>query len=229
MPVSVHLDFIPPNDVPNVTKLLIWEATSKDGPWDLIETVTEVGPSGNYLSEYTTDKALHSNDWFSIEWQDSKGASLGQSQGVQGGAESLVSEIVDRVLLRDPSVNEQVAGQEAEAVVEQYFGTTDSLSIMASDATANELSGLTLLTLVRSKLVSITSTTSAGYTAGLVSQQGGSTTSSSIDDLKKLIQAANSLLGTSYSVILQMADNEIAGGEVILGAPDVLPIPVVLR
>lgn len=214
---SVHLDFIPP-DVPDLTKLYIYEAPDKTGPWTLIETVTPVGTQGDYISEYTTMFATSKTDWFSIEWEDAKGASLGQSQGVQGGVESLVSEIVDRVLLRDPSVNEEVAAQEAEAVVEQFFGSVDPLSVVVSDATARQLSGFTLLTLVRSKLVTISQGSSTGYTAGLVSQTGA--TNTSLPDLKALINEANILLGSSFSVILQMKDNCIAGGVVTNGNMD---------
>lgn len=207
----VHLDFIPP-DVPDLAKLYIYEAPAKTGPWTLIETVTPVGTQGDYISEYTTTLATSKTDWFAIEWEDVKGASFGMSQGVQGGVESLVSEIVDRVRLRDPSVNEEVAAQEAEAVVEQFFGTVDPLSVVVSDATARQLSGFTLLTLVRSKLVTISQGSSTGYTAGLVSQTGA--TNTSLPDLKALIQEANILLGSSFSVILQMKDNCIAGGTV---------------
>lgn len=217
MPVSVHLDFIPPN-VPDLASLKIYEAAAKTGPWTVIETVTAIGSQGSYISEYTTANATSLTDWFSIEWIDSKGASYGQSQGVQGGVESLVSEIVDRVMLRDPTLNEQVVGQEAEAVVEQYYNVTDPLSLLASDATAQELSGLTLLVLVRSKLVQISLGTTESYTAGLVSQKAG--TSSSSADLEALLKAANVLLGTSFSVVLQMRDNCIAGGMVISGIPD---------
>jgi hypothetical protein len=215
--VPVHLDFIPPN-VPDLAKLYIYEAPSQNGSYALIETVTDIGSYGNYLSEYTTIHAASKTDWFAIEWEDIKGASLGMSQGVQGGVESLVSEIVDRVLLRDPNINEEIAAQEAEAVVETFFNTTDPLSLVASDATARQLSGLTLLTLVRSKLTSISQGSSTGYTAGLVSQSGATTTS--LPDLKALINEANILLGTSFSVILQMKDNEIAGGAVCVGIPD---------
>jgi hypothetical protein len=220
MPVSVHLDFIPP-DVPDLTTLKIYEAPVQGGPYTVIETITPVGTQGSYITEYTTNMATSLTDWFAIEWIDSKGASFGVSQGVQGGVESLVSEIVDRVMLRDPSVNEGVAGQEAEAVVEKFYGATDPLAMLKSDATASELSGLTLLTLVRSKIATISSSsTSTSYTAGLVSQSGGSGASTSFDALAKLLEQANEMLGTSFSVILQLADNEIAGGAVIETLPD---------
>jgi len=217
MPVPIHLDFIPPAQ-PDLLTLKIYEAAVKAGPYTLIETVTPVGTEGNYITEYTTTNATSLTNWFAIEWTDSKGASFGMSQGVQGGVESLVSEIVDRVMLRDPTVNENVVAQEAEAVVEQYFGTTDPLSILVADASAAIISGLTLLVLVRSKLFTISQGSSSSYTAGLVSQSGAS--AATLPDLKALINEANILLGTSFSVILQMRDNEIAGGSVIAGIPD---------
>jgi len=218
MSVPVHLDFVPP-DEPDLARLVIYEATSKDGPWTEIETVTNVGEQGNYITEYTTALANSSSDWFSIEWFDSKDASFGQSQGVQCGVQGLVAEIVDRVMLRDPSVNENVVAQEAEAVVEQYMGTNDPLSVPTSDATARQLSGLTLLTLVRAKLFTISTSNSTGYTAGLVSQTGGSA-STSFDTLERLMEEANELLGTSFSVIMQLEEIEVAGGSVTPGIPD---------
>jgi len=220
MPVSVHLDFIPP-DVPDLTTLKIYEAAVKTGPYTVIETVTPVGTQGSYISEYTTNVATSLTDWFAIEWLDSKGASFGVSQGVQGGVESLVSEIVDRIMLRDPSVNEGVAGQEAEAVVEQFYGTTDPLAMLKSDATAVELSGLTLLALVRSKIATISSSsTSTSYTAGLVSQSGGSGAETNFAALEKLLEQANAILGTSFSVILQMQDNCIGSMALVPSVPD---------
>jgi hypothetical protein len=222
MAVSVHLDFIAPN-VPDLTSLRIYEAPAKDGPWSMIETVTPVGSYGNYLSEYTTNAATSTTDWFAIEWLDSKGASFGQSQGVQAGAESAVSEITDRVLLRDASVSEAVAEQEAEAVVSDYFGTDDPLSIPRSAVTASEFSGLTMLTMARAKLFQIYSGTgsSADYVAGLVSQKVATSAVLKYQDVKNLIDAANVILGSSYSVIVQMEEVVIAGGSSVVPAiPD---------
>jgi hypothetical protein len=211
MSVSVHLDFIPPNE-PDLATLKIYEASAKDGPWTLIESVVEIGEYGSYISEYTTALATSATHWFSIEWFDSKGASFGQSQGVQGGVESLVSEIVDRVMLRDSSINELVAGQEAEALVEDIFSTDDPLSVLASDATGKQITGLTLLTIVRSKIYALSNSSSTSYTAGLVAQSGGSN-SAKLSDLQALVDEANQLLGISFpGVIMQMQEICVAGG-----------------
>lgn len=219
MPVPVHLSFIPPN-APDLAELHIYEAAAQDGPYDEIEVVTPpaIGVEGNYLTEYTTIRANSATDWFAIEWIDAKGASFGMSQGVQGGVESLVGEIVERVELRDPTIKKEIAEQEAEAAVETYFSTDDALSVLESQATAREISGLTLLTIVRSRLALITLGASQSYTAGLVSEKGA--TATSLSDFKSLLNQANELLGTSFSVILQMADNEIAGGSVVAAIPD---------
>lgn len=217
---SVSLDFVPP-DIPNLAKLYIYEAPAKDGPWTLIETVTAVGVYGNYLSRYTTQMATSVIDWFSIQWEDDKGAQFGQSSAVKGGTETAVSEITDRVLLRDASIAEAVAEQEAEAVVEDYFGTTDSLSIDRSVVTAKELSGLTMLALARAKLFQIyTGGTASDYTAGLVSQKSSTQAALKLTDIKDLLSEANTLLGRNFTCILQMDEIEIAGGSVLAGIPD---------
>jgi hypothetical protein len=89
---------------------------------------------------------------------------------------------------------------------------------VVSDATATQITGLTLLTIVASKLSSVASGSSTSYTAGLVSQTAG--TNSGQSDLDALLKAAERMLGISYPVILQMMDNCIAGGSVDTGIPD---------
>ena len=212
---SVHLKFVPPT-VQNLVSLKIYEATSMGGPFNLIETVTAIGTYPDYITEYTTDDATNTSDWFAIEWLDNKGASSNLSPPVQGNTETLVGEIVDRVMLRDPSLKESVVQQEAEAVVASVFHTTDPYDSTLT-ATYQQLRGMTYLTMAYSyisELAASASISGAKWVAGIVSMDaGGATTATggrgaAIDELLKL---AGNDLGISMSVILQMANTYCTG------------------
>jgi hypothetical protein len=176
--------------------------------------VTEVGSYPTYINNYTTDQATSTTAWFAIQWVDSKGAMSPVSAPVQGGMSTLAGEIVNRVMLRDPTMNENVVMQEALAVIELYFKENPT-AIPLSEASYAELSGLTLLTMARCYIVSTaTQTSTDDYTSGLVSQKSGSATKSGGIDLEALLAQANAFLGTNYSVVMVMEDVEIAGGMV---------------
>lgn len=213
---SVHLDFVPP-DRPNIVSLKIWEATTATGAFNVIETVTAIGVFPTYITRYTTDDALSGSDWFRISWVDDKGAETPLSEAVQGGSQTLVGEIINRVMLRDPSLDENVVMQEAQASIEMYFHQ-DPADVPLSGVSYQVLSGLTLLTMARCYIFTFKSETISSaddYTAGLVSQKGGSSASKTsgtalIDDL---LDWANGFLGTNYALVLQMDEIEIAGGQ----------------
>ena len=205
---SVHLDFIPP-DEPDLVSLHIEEAPTAGGAWVAIEEVTAIGEYGNYITEYTTDDATGLTQWFRIRWEDSKGAFTPYSQAVQGGTESLVSEIVDRVMLRDPNIKEGVALQEAEAAIHKFY-KADPYSIDLASVNAEILSGLTLMTMARCYIFSsLSESESEDYTAGIISQKSSSDKKVNLD---WLIAQANGFLGTNYSVVMVMEEIEIAGG-----------------
>lgn len=205
---EVRLDFVKP-EIPDLAHLHIYESASVTGPFNPIEQVDAIGTYPNYITYYTTQNAGAVNHFFTIEWEDSKGALFGMSAPVQGNVRTLIGEIVQRVLLRDSTLNEQIVTQEALAVIEQYFNA-DPLSINLASVSYQVQSGLTLMTMVRAYIFasSISSDTS-DYVAGLVSQKQSST---SKVDLDKLLSQANMFLGTNFSVVMVMEDLEIAGG-----------------
>ena len=213
--VSVRLNFVPPS-VPDIASLHIYEAPSSGGPWTEIEQVPVTPP--DYISEYTTDKAASVNDWFAIDWYDAKGGHLGISAPVQGGTEYLVGELIERVMLRDPSLDENVIRQEAEAVVQLYYNA-DPYTLLVSDASYIELSGLTLLTLARCWIFQLASGATQSYVAGLVSQTSSSQQQQS-KNIADLLKAAERMLGLSGSRILQLAEVDIAGGTATTTLPD---------
>lgn len=210
MPVSVRLDFQPP-EIADAAKLYIYESPTKEGVKTLIETVT--GAQVQTLTSYTTTNATDQTYWFSIKWEDSKGAQSDYSVPWQGGTESLVGKIVTRALQRDPLLNEIVLTQEAEAIVADYFGVDDPYAV--TEWTLRQLSGLTYWAMGRAYIAAVVSTSSASdsYTAGLVSQKADS---GSKKDPTKLIEDlifnANSLLGMNLSVIMLIEDIDPTGG-----------------
>jgi hypothetical protein len=206
---SVRLDFVPPS-IPDVKTLLIEEAVDSSGPFSEIEQITAVGIYPDYISYYTTQLANSTTDWFRIRWETSDGVFTEYSQPWQGGTTLLVNEIVNRVLLRNPALNEIVVTQEAAAVVSEVFNTQDPWSMVLTDATYVQLRGCVNLTLARSLVATYLASggTVSKFTAGLVSLQSGATTADPTKAIKALIDAANADLGLSYSVVLLMSDVE---------------------
>lgn len=201
MPTPVRLDFIPP-PVPDLTELRIYECATKDGTFSQIEIVTTLGTYPDYISTYTTTFATSSNYWFAIDWYDSKGANLGLSDPIKGNAQLLLGEIVARVMVRDAGINENIIYDEAEAVLEAFLPAgTDLQDALVTDVSAQERSGLTLLTLARCYLFDLNEG-EEDYTVGLVSQRLKN--SRSLDLVKQLLKQAQSDLGISHSAILQM-------------------------
>lgn len=213
MPESVYLEFVPPDEIEDLTKLIIYESDAPDGTFAEIEQVTAIGASGNYIRHYTTNLATSKTDWFAIRWEDSKGAQTEMSEAVQGGTRSVVADVVSRMLLRDPTLNPEIAFQEAEAVVEEVTGTVEPNPLSVSK---KYLNGMTLLALARSQLyVFATGTSTAGdsWVAGLVSMKSSTgTATTNIANLKDLMQAASWMLGLSFSRVAQICVPEIAGG-----------------
>ena len=215
---SVALNFRPPME-PGIDKLHIYEAPASGGPWTLIETVdmSPAYPYPDYLTRYTTNLASSINSWFAIEWEDAKGAKSGMSAPIMGGTENLVSVLVERALLRDPTIDENVAAQEAEAIVEMFYPGRVVREVQPNEATFNQLSGMTLLLMARvytMSLLSVSSSSTEDFTAGLVSMKSGSATAvkKDLNAIRDLIAAANAILGISYSVKLLMEEIEVGGG-----------------
>lgn len=205
---SVRLDFIPPTQ-DDLIELRIYEAFDKEGPFNMIETVTAIGEYPNYLSTYTTTNATAVDNWFAIDWFDDKDGHLGISDPIQGNTQLLLGEIVSRVQTRDATINENIIYDEAQAVLELFLPPgTDIEDAPIEMATYNERSGLTLLTMARCYIFSI-SEGEEEYTVGLVSQKLKSARST--DYVEALLRRAEAALGLSYSTILQMAEIEVAG------------------
>lgn len=204
---KVFLDFVPPNDVPDLTTLHIYEGATPDGPFNEIEAVTPVGEMGGYLSYYSTIVATDANNWFTIKWENIAGVFTDYAEAIQGGTRTVLSDLISRVLLRNPSMNEQIVAEEAEAVIEGLYHTPDPLPSLV---TAKYMSGMTLLVLARVQLMSLTAQKASQWTAGLVSMKSG--TNQTYDSVKQLLDEAARMLGMNVSIVAQMTMPEIAGG-----------------
>lgn len=208
---SVILDFVPPLS-PGVTKLHIYEAPTQGGVFSPIETVEDVGTYPTYISQYSTDQATSTDNWFAIQWEDDKGVRGDLSAPIQGNTTTLIGRIVSRVLLRDPTIDENVAVQEAEAAVAAYYGVDDPYTI--TTFTYPEISGLTWLTMARAYIGSLVVSGSAGdsYTAGLVSQKSSSgSTADKSKMVEEFINLANSALGLNLTYVALLQDIDPLG------------------
>lgn len=214
---SVPLDFIPPSD-PNIAALRIYEAPAQSGPFTMIERTTLIGTAPNYITRYTTDLAVSSTGWFAIAWEDDSGLVGEMSQAIQGGTSTLVQRLIDRVALRDASLDERIVAQEAEAVISDYFGVLDPYTIDPATVSPKIMSGLTMLAMARSMIARTLTTTASSadkWTAGIVSMDKSTSSGSSsnvADTIEKLLDLANKQLGRNYSVILLMEEIAVADG-----------------
>ncbi len=218
MPVSVRLDFMP-STLPDVASLHIEEAPDQAGPFTEIEMVTTVGSYPNYISYYTTQNATSLSDWFRIRWQTVDGVFTPYSGVLQGGSKTVVQEVVDRVLIRNPSMNEIIVTQEAQAVISNYFNVADPDSILVQSATPVEIRGMTNMTLARSLVATYLAAggTVSGYTAGLVSLKSGATGADPTKAIEALLKlAAEDLNLGNYSYILLLSD--VADGSSYCGS-----------
>lgn len=208
---SVPLRFVPPNDK-DLTTLLIFEGLASDGPFTQIESVSAIGTYPNFITEYTTDQAVSDNNWFSIRWIDNKNAMTEFSNPVRGHTQTLIGKLTSNVLLRDPTLDDNVVSQVAEWVVARVMNTEEPWALAVSDATFAQVEGMTLLILARSTLHSLISSSSGeSYTAGLVSQKSGGSTMLNRDLIKALVDEANMLLGISFTVVMLLEDIDPTG------------------
>lgn len=210
---TVSLDFIPPIE-PDIVALHIYEAPAQNGPFSEIERTTAVGTAPNYITRYVSALAVNAIDWFAIAWENSAGEVSPLSAAVMGGTSTLVGVIVQRMLLRDSSLDEAVAAQEAEAAISDYYNVVDTTTLDPSTISPKILSGLTNLALARSYISKqITQTTGTKWAAGIVSMDTTNAVSTkSAEAIKALIDLANRDLGRNFSVILLIEEVAVAGG-----------------
>jgi hypothetical protein len=208
---SVELQFLPP-DTEDIITLHVEEAPAPGGPFVEIQSFP-AGTYPDYIYSAVVTNATSADDWFRIRWEDDAGGMTPYSDPVQGGTTTVVSQVMDRVILRDPAIDPLVAGQEAEAAICMVYGVDDPYSVDPTTVNAKELSGLTMLTLARCYVITLVSQgTTAKWQAGLVSMDHSSSTKQAWDAIEKMIEYANRELGINYSAVLLMNEITVGGG-----------------
>lgn len=207
---QVPLNFTPPIE-PNIVALRIHESPVKDGPFVEVQRTELVGVYPDYITRFTAT-VNDASDWFAIQWEDADGNTGDLSVPVKGGTTTIIQELVDRMMLRSPGLDERIAAQEAEAAAQSFYGpTVDIYEIDVATVPYDILSGLTFLALARTKLFThIVGEEGEDYTAGLISQKN--TTKLDSRGISSMLALAARLLNLNYTVIMQMAETEVAGG-----------------
>jgi hypothetical protein len=217
---KLTLDFLPPLE-PNIVKLHVFESPAKDGSFAEITTTTVVGTYPDYITRFTVLNANSATDWFAIAWEDANGVQTEMSQPIQGGTTTLVQILIDRVLLRDPALNENIVAQEAEGAISEQFNVQDPTTV---DPAVNPhiLTGLTYMVLARVYISSIVAAVQANkWVAGIVSMDSSASNKISWANIDKLIALANKELGRNFSVILLLKEQKVAGGLLQIVSEDV--------
>lgn len=209
--MAVELQFLPP-ETEDIVTLHVEEAISSGGPFSEVQTFP-AGTYPNYIDSAVVTDAVNPEDWFRIRWEDETGNFTPYSPPIQGGTTTIVAQVMDRVILRDASVNHLIAGQESEAAVSWYYGVDDPYSVDPSEANPKVLSGLTILTLARVYLSRlITQATAGKWQAGLVSMDASASNNSAMKNIEMMIDLANRELGRNVSVIAVLEEISVAGG-----------------
>lgn len=202
---SVFLSLVPPERA-GYTKLHIWEAVDNaptTAP-NMIETVTDIGSFPDYISGYSTNEAASVSNWFSIQWEDDKGVLSLMSARVKGNSRTLVSDVTNRVLERDHSLDKNVVVQEVEGAIQYYLGEQTDPYDPTLSLSYTKLNGLTYLTMARVKIIEIAAREGDdNVTIGLVSMRSPSNVSTKTD-VQSLLNLANNALGINTSVVLQL-------------------------
>ena len=182
----------------DIAALRVFESSDPGGPFTQIDRTTDVGTYPGYITSYETALASAVDDWFYVAWENGAGDLVYTSSPTLSGAFSIVEQVAERVLQRDPTLDLTLATQEAEAAIEQYYGA-DPYSITVQPS-YRILNGLVYLTLANCYIFSSASSVESA-SIGMVRFQ---TSTSSNANVNALIERANSLLGMNTSVVLQM-------------------------
>lgn len=204
--VSVPLKFLPPIEDDIVT-LHIFESPD-NSPNSYVEIDnTPAGTYPEYITEYTTAAASSATDWFAIQWENSGGVRSPLSEGIKGGTTTLVGEIVERVMLRNPDLNENIVAEEAESTISWIYGVDDPYSIDISTVSKLWLTELANLALVASMYVNTvveSNAAASSYTAGMISESSSTSQASQthiFDFIDKVEKRALKRLGIGGSLI----------------------------
>lgn len=204
---SVYLRFIPP-DRDDLVKLHIFEAPDLTSALQEIEIVENIGVYPDYINEYTTTNAVNTTDYFAIQWEDDKGAFTDMSSRIQGGTSTLIGILTERVMLRDPDLDENIVLQETEAVVSYILRVSDPYSVDPTTLSSLWINSLADLALIATLYLTATQTTARGqdYTAGMISERT-TADSNALNNLERLEKRIMRRLGIGGSIIAAICDD----------------------
>lgn len=209
-PQAFEIKFVPPDD-DNIETAKIYTSPDKTGPWTISHVIEtdEIGVYPDYIDKYTiiSEPGL----WVTVSFVTGTGVESPKANPLLLGTDTVIGELIDRILRRDSTLNENVVKEVAEATLEKFFNK-DPYEVMPAQLTYKRYYGLTMLALASIyRIRENTSTQPTSWTAGLVSlntAKGGSPGA----DIEALEKEAAKWLGLSGSRIAQMAKVEIASG-----------------
>jgi hypothetical protein len=206
---ALPLTFIPPEE-PGISQLHIYESpTGADGTFTEIDTIS-AGSYPIYIDHYTTQNAISIDDWFAIAWSTVDGVVSPLSEPIKGGTTTLIGDIVQRVILRSPDLDENVVLQEAEATVCYLYRVDDPYSVDETTVTPlwkNSLAELTEIATLWATTVN-RGATAQDYSAGLISERNTIDTRTALDNLTRWEKRIMRRLGIGGSLIASIQDSQ---------------------
>lgn len=209
---SQYLFFKEP-DIEGLTTLYVEESADGLDPFVEIDHTDDIGTYPDYITSFTTDQAADPTHFFRIRWGNGDGYFTEYSLPMQGRSNTVIGQIVKRVIERDFDFGFDVSviAQEAEVAISTKFGADTDPYDPTLTVTAKEMAGLVYLTIARAYAFQIMKEGSEGnYTAGLVSQRSD-TGKTRMDQVDWFVREANKLLGLNVSAVMLLEDCDPIG------------------
>lgn len=201
---KVPLTFRPPTD-PDIVRLHIFESDNPSTGFTEIDSVA-AGVYPEYITHYTTLLASAADDWFAIQWENAQGVLSPISASVKGGTTTLIGELIERVLLRSPELDENIVAQEVEATLSYIYKKDDPYIIDPVTVNFLWMTELTNLALAASLYVVYVQDTARArdYTAGMISERN-TLDPRALDNIERLERRALRRLGIGGSLIASIS------------------------
>jgi len=197
---SVSLTFIPPSR-PGFVKLHIFETADPAQLAALIDTIENIGSYPNYITKASTNNAAAIDDWFAIQWEDDQGVVTVLSELMKGGVTTLIGELVNRVIMRNPAFDGAIVVQETEGVISFVYNVDDPYTIELASVNKLWMVELTNLIFVACEYLNVLlgASSSNAYTAGVISESTSTSSLAILDSLEKLEKRSLRRLGIGGS------------------------------
>jgi hypothetical protein len=206
---AVPLTFIPPEE-PGIAQLHIFESPTGDDGTFIEKDTVPAGDYPDYINHYTTHNAASVDNWFAISWSTVDGAQSPLSQPIKGNTTTLIGELVERVLLRSPELDERLVMEEAEATISYIYKVDDPYTIDVNTVNPLWLTSLAELALIASLYVTVSNVgaTALDYSAGLISERQSIDSATALNNLNRLERRILRRLNIGGSLIASIADSK---------------------